>query len=158
MAIFQADTDSGVGGKGFSQADSGALGLPTASASSAIRGITEDLNAGILSGIKGILGKGLDIDSALAGLAGADSGSGIIGSTAFTINSGIIGGFADVFGFSYPLADPIPLRNTTVWGSFKDVQIIPHVYGRVCLAPIPYDNTGKLFVLADHGIQGVDEV
>lgn len=158
MAIFQADIDSGAKAKGFAQADSGVLGLPVASADSAIRGITEDLSFSVLSGIKGILSKESDIDSALAGLAKVDGSSGIIGSTALVINSGIIGGFADVFGFSYPLADPIPLRNTTVWGSFKDVQTIPHVYGRVCLAPIPYDTTGKLFVLADHGIQGVDEV
>lgn len=158
MAIYQADIDSGAEGKAFSQADSGALGLPVLSANSAIRGITEDLNLGVLSGIKGILSKESDIDSALAGLAAAESSSGIIGSVVLAINSGIIGGVADVFGFSYPLADPIPLRNTTVWGSFKNVQTIPHAYGRVRLTPIPYDNTGKLFVMADHGIQGVDEV
>jgi hypothetical protein len=152
------DVDSGIKGKGYSQVNSGVLGLPVLQIDSAIRGIIEDLNTNILSGIKGILIKEFDADSGIKGLAAAIAGSGIAGLSSLKINSGIIGGEADVFGFSYPLADPIPLRNTTIWGSFKNVQTIPHVYGRVRLAPIPYDEAGKLFVMADHGIQGVDEV
>jgi hypothetical protein len=152
------DIDSGILGKGHSDIDSGILGAPVSQTPSGIRGVVEDLTIQALSGIKGILTKESSIDSALAGLAGTESDSGIIGLVDLVINSGIIGGEADVFGFSYPLADPIPLRNTTIWGSFKNVQTIHHVYGRVRLAPIPYEKTRKFFVLADHGIQGVDEI
>jgi hypothetical protein len=158
ISTEETDVDFGVSGKQHAPVDSGVLGLPEISADSAIRGITEDLNIDILSGIRGILVKEVDADSGIAGLAGALTDSGIAGLISLEINSGIIGGVADVFGFSYPLADPVPLRNTTIWGSFKNVQTIPHVYGRVRLAPIPYDEAGKLFVMADHGIQGVDEV
>lgn len=153
-----ADVDSGISGKGYSDIDSGLLGAPVLQALSGIRGVVEDLTIQALCGIKGILTEESDVDSALAGLVKTESGSGIIGLAASVIRSGIIGGEADVFGFSYPLADPIPLRNTTIWGSFKNVQTIHHAYGRVRLAPIPYEKTRKFFVLADHGIQGVDEI
>lgn len=156
--LGKTEVDSGIKGLQCFQVDSGISGLSVLQAPSGIRGIVEDITFKALSGIKGISTEESDIDSALAGLAWSESNSGILGLASLKIGSGIIGGEADVFGFSYPLADPIPLRNTTVWGSFKDVQTIPHVYGRVRLTPIPYDNTGKLFVLADHGIQGVDEV
>lgn len=152
------DVDSGIKGKEFTSIDSGIVGLPTPQTWSGIWGKVEDLTTRILSGISGIDTKDLDIDSGITGLGATEASSGILGLVSSIIRSGIIGGEADVFGFSYPLADPIPLRNTTIWGSFKNVQTIHHAYGRVRLAPIPYEKTRKFFVLADHGIQGVDEV
>lgn len=56
------------------------------------------------------------------------------------------------------LSDQLPLRKTTAWGQYKDVRLIPHVYGRTTVDPVPYDKDGYLFVLADHSIQGVDRV
>jgi hypothetical protein len=158
ISAAHTDADSGISGKGYSEIDSGILGAPVLQAFSGIRGIVEDITFQALSGIKGIFIEESSADSALAGLAGTESNSGILGLAASIIGSGIIGGEADVFGFSYPLADPIPLRNTTIWGSFRNVQTIHHAYGRVRLAPIPYEKTGKFHVLADHGIQGVDEI
>lgn len=61
-------------------------------------------------------------------------------------------------GGFWSLADKVPLRNTTAWGSYKNVQTIPHGYGRLTLTPIQYDKDGRVFVLLDHAIQGVDEV
>lgn len=61
-------------------------------------------------------------------------------------------------GGFWSLADTVPLRNTTAWGSYKTVQPLPQVYGRVTLTPVQYDQEGGVFVLADHAIQGVDEV
>ena len=156
--VHHTDADSGISGKGETSVDSGIWGLPVPQADSGIRGLLEDLSTGVFSGIKGISTEELDVDSGLKGLNKTEAGSGIIGFATSVIGSGIIGGVADVFGFSYPLADPIPLRNTTIWGSFKNVQTIHHAYGRVRLAPIQYDEEGKLYVLADHSIQGVDEV
>ena len=158
VLIERSEAASGAEGKQYFQTDSGILSLPVLQVGSAIRGITEDLNLGSYSGIKGSHPEKTEIDSGIKGLAEIAVGSGIAGFFSLHANSGIIGGTADVFGFSYPLADPVPLRNTTIWGSFKNVQTIPHVYGRVRLSPIPYDKAGKLFVLADHSIQGVDEV
>lgn len=57
-----------------------------------------------------------------------------------------------------PSTDRIPLRNTTVWGGFKEPQVIPHAYGLVRVKPIPYDKEGRLFVLADHSILDVVRV
>ena len=138
--------DSGISGASVLQAKSGLTGQET--------GVTSP----IFSGLKGVKTEGLSASSALESLAELNVGSGLSGLAKTEIYSAIIGGEADVFGFSYPLADKIPLRNTTVWGSFEDVRTIPHVYGRVRLSPIPYDKSKKFFVIADHSIQGVDKV
>lgn len=61
-------------------------------------------------------------------------------------------------GGSLPLSDRLPLRQSTVWGSYKDKRTLPIVYGRTVVEPIPYDNSGQVFVLADHACQGVDRV
>lgn len=61
-------------------------------------------------------------------------------------------------GGFWSLADRVPLRNTTAWGNYKTVSPIPHGYGRVTLTPLQYDQEGRVFVLLDHAIQGVDEV
>lgn len=54
-----------------------------------------------------------------------------------------------------PLSRNIPLRDSTAWGSFASVQTIPRIYGRATVAPVPYDDTGRLFVVADHPVQGI---
>ena len=57
-----------------------------------------------------------------------------------------------------PLSRNIPLRDSTAWGQFATVQAIPRIYGRCTIAPVPYDDTGRLFVVADHPIQGIVSV
>lgn len=59
---------------------------------------------------------------------------------------------------SRPLSDPIPLRDTSVWPGYTELQILPRVYGRARVRPIRYNATGTLYVLADHALAGVDAV
>lgn len=61
-------------------------------------------------------------------------------------------------GFVRPMSDRMPLRSTTEWGEYEDVRTIPVAYGRVTLAPIPYDAEGRVWVLSDGAIAGVDAV
>lgn len=61
-------------------------------------------------------------------------------------------------GIRAPLTDTVPLRTSVVWGGYKAVLPLPVVYGRAVLSPVPYDATGRRFVLADHAIAGVDKV
>ena len=56
------------------------------------------------------------------------------------------------------LTDPLALRKTTVWQKYQNVAFIPHVYGRVTIAPLKYRADGRQWVIADHAIQGVDSV
>jgi len=57
-----------------------------------------------------------------------------------------------------PLSRPVPLRDTTAWGRFASVRTLPRVYGRAIVEPVPYDDTGRLFVVADHPIGGIASV
>lgn len=57
-----------------------------------------------------------------------------------------------------PLSRNIPLRNSTAWGRFASIQSIPRVYGRATITPVPYDDSGRLFVVADHAVQGITSV
>lgn len=61
-------------------------------------------------------------------------------------------------GAERPLSDNVPLRTSAVWGGWRDVRVLPWVWGQVTLSPIQYSDDQRLFVLADHPIQGVDEV
>ena len=61
-------------------------------------------------------------------------------------------------GIRQPLTDTLPLRTSVVWGGYQNVRVLPIVYGAARLTPIPYDAVGRLFVLADHSIAGVDAV
>lgn len=54
--------------------------------------------------------------------------------------------------------DKVPLRTTVVWGGFKDVRAIPHRYGKTAGELLQYDTARRLFVWADHPVQGVDQV
>lgn len=61
-------------------------------------------------------------------------------------------------GLDRPLSDSVPLRTTSVWGSWRDVQVLPWVYGAATLTPIQYSDDQRVYVLADHPIAGVDAV
>lgn len=57
-----------------------------------------------------------------------------------------------------PLSDNLPLRNSTVWGRYRNYRTLPVVYGTVRLQAVPYDAEGLVYVAADHPISGVDLV
>lgn len=61
-------------------------------------------------------------------------------------------------GMARPLSDNVPLRTSAVWGGWREVQVLPWVWGRCTLTPIQYSDDRRLFVLADHPIEAVDEV
>lgn len=61
-------------------------------------------------------------------------------------------------GADRPLSDNLPLRTNAVWGGWKDVKVLPWVWGGCTLAPIQYSEDQRTFVLADHPIAGVDQV
>lgn len=56
------------------------------------------------------------------------------------------------------LADPLSLRDTSVWPGYAVVTILPRVYGRTRVAGIRYAAHNKTYVLADHPLAGVDAV
>lgn len=56
------------------------------------------------------------------------------------------------------LADPLPLRDTSAWPGYDAITILPRVYGRARVKPLRYDESGTLYVLADHALSGVDAV
>lgn len=61
-------------------------------------------------------------------------------------------------GADRPLSDNVPLRTSAVWGGWRDVRVLPWVWGHVTLTPLQYSDDQRVFFLADHPIQGVDEV
>lgn len=61
-------------------------------------------------------------------------------------------------GLDRPLSDNLPLRTSAVWGGWRDVRVLPWVYGACTLAPIQYSDDQRLYLLADHPIAGVDAV
>ncbi len=61
-------------------------------------------------------------------------------------------------GADRPLSDNVPLRTSAVWGGWRDVKVLPWVWGQVTLTPIQYSDDQRVFLLADHPVQGVDEV
>ncbi|GAB1384888.1 hypothetical protein MASR1M59_00360 [Melaminivora sp.] len=61
-------------------------------------------------------------------------------------------------GADRPLSDNLPLRTSAVWGGWRNVQVLPWVYGRATVAPIQYSEDQRLFLLADHPVQAVDAV
>ena len=58
--------------------------------------------------------------------------------------------------FTIPLSDNVPLRNSTVWGSYKNYRALPVGYGVVNMIPVQYDAAGTVFFVLDHPIAGVD--
>ncbi|MFZ5483474.1 MAG: carboxypeptidase-like regulatory domain-containing protein [Pseudomonadota bacterium] len=63
-----------------------------------------------------------------------------------------------VAGGTQPLSNPLPLRSSAVWGGFGDVVALPIVYGRATVAPVQYSQDRRLWLVADHPVQGIDAV
>ena len=61
-------------------------------------------------------------------------------------------------GHAWALTDPLPLRTSAAWGAWKTVHALPLIYGQAIIKPVQYDQQGKVFLLADHPIAGVDGV
>ncbi len=61
-------------------------------------------------------------------------------------------------GADRPLSDNLPLRTSAVWGGWRDIKVLPWVWGSATLAPIQYSDDQRTFLLADHPIAGVDAV
>ena len=59
---------------------------------------------------------------------------------------------------SLPLTALMPLRATSEWGQFDDVQTIGHRIGSCAGKMLVYDNTRALWVWAGHACGGVDSV
>lgn len=56
------------------------------------------------------------------------------------------------------LSDPLPLRRSTELPQYRVDTLLPWCYGRVTIAPVPLDDAGLEWLLADHAIAGVDRV
>lgn len=56
------------------------------------------------------------------------------------------------------LSDPLPLRRSTVFDEYRVDTLLPWVYGRATLAPVPLDADGLEYLIADHAIVAVDAV
>lgn len=56
------------------------------------------------------------------------------------------------------LVADIPLKLTSSWRYFAEVVPIPHRYGSVSGALIPYDKTGYLWCWAGHPVLGIDTI
>lgn len=61
-------------------------------------------------------------------------------------------------GADRPLSDNVPLRTSAVWGGWREVRVLPWAWGQVTLTPVQYSDDQRVYFLADHPIQGVDEV
>lgn len=57
-----------------------------------------------------------------------------------------------------PLSANLPLRTSSAWGVFGEVETIPHRYGSNRGRALRYDNTGRRYVWADHACELVTEV
>jgi hypothetical protein len=61
-------------------------------------------------------------------------------------------------GIESLLATPLPLRQSTIWGGYREAVPLPHRYGTVSGELIQYNDTRTIFCWADHPCQGIDEV
>lgn len=57
-----------------------------------------------------------------------------------------------------PLTAPLPLRQTTAWGGYRDARPIPHRYGQCSGELLQYNDSRTEFCWADHPVQGIDAV
>lgn len=57
-----------------------------------------------------------------------------------------------------PLSDPLPLRETSAWPGYGEKARIPWVFGRATVKALRYSASNRMFVLADHALDGVDAV
>ena len=124
----------------------------------AIHGFAHEISNAFRSSIWGNLRYNYDRSSALFSKTIDDMHLAIYGAPYNNRGCAINGG--ETFGSRYliPLTDKIPLRLSCVWGEYKTVKAIPHLYGNVSIEPIPYGTDNKQFVVADHPIQSVQEV
>lgn len=74
------------------------------------------------------------------------------------VSLGVDAGLDIEAGLDRPLSDTLPLRQSTVWGGYRDVRTLPWCYGAVTVTPIQYSDDQRVFLLADHPIAGVDAV
>lgn len=51
---------------------------------------------------------------------------------------------------SQALTKQVPLRTSAIFDFYKNVVSLPVIYGAVRIVPIPHDNSGNWFFLADH--------
>lgn len=56
------------------------------------------------------------------------------------------------------LTDPLPIRRATEMPQYRSDGYLPWVYGRAIVAPVPLDDAGLEWLLADHPVSGVDRV
>ena len=56
------------------------------------------------------------------------------------------------------LTQPIPLRTTAALLNFAGLVSIPHIYGTVTINPLKYRSDGRQWLIADHGIQAIEQV
>lgn len=57
-----------------------------------------------------------------------------------------------------PLSLPLPLRDTSVWGGFREAVPIPHRYGTTGGALLQHNASRTEFVWADHAVVAIDQV
>lgn len=55
-------------------------------------------------------------------------------------------------------SDLLPLRQSNVWGAFRESRVLPHRYGRVRGRLIQYDDSRRRFVWADHASSAIESV
>lgn len=56
------------------------------------------------------------------------------------------------------LAQPLPLRMSTIWGGYRQAVPLPHRYGSVSGELIQYNDARTIFCWADHACEGIDAV
>jgi len=123
-----------------------------------IHGRIHEVSNSFRSSIWGGLTYPYEFEASIYSKVVSDLSLGILGALYNNRGCAITGG--DTFGSRYliPLTDKIPLRLSCVWGEYKTVKAIPHLYGNTSVSPIPYGTTNKQFVIADHAIHSVQEV
>lgn len=112
--------------------------------------------AGISAMFSGAQARSVEYPGAVSGRPETSRDAVAFGLVNSSVSGLVIGGDPDTFGLVIPLSDPVPLRNSTVWGQFVSPAPLPVGYGTITITPIPYDNTGRVFFLLDHAIQAVD--
>jgi hypothetical protein len=56
------------------------------------------------------------------------------------------------------LSDPLPLRRASDLPAWREDDVLPWVYGRVTLSPVPLDDAGLTWLIADHPIVAATQV
>ena len=56
------------------------------------------------------------------------------------------------------LADPLPLRRGVDLPQYRTDRMLPWVYGRVWMSPVPLDAAGLLWLVADHPVTAIERV